>query len=126
MFAAACNDDSFAILERLGAIAPNSSCLLFCIYNRCFKFLFSNKLLAIIRLREALPDGLAGEDVENFEPEAILASHDMCNLCWSQFPTFSLEDKDVSEGGYDWARTMTVDDPNNVVKIESMQDRQGG
>jgi hypothetical protein len=78
---AACNDDPFQILECVEAIASNAICLLICVYNRCFKFLFSRKLLATIRLREALPDGLVGEDVENFEPEAILASHDMSNLC---------------------------------------------
>jgi hypothetical protein len=65
MFAAV-NDDPFQILDCVGAIASNASCLLICVYNWCFKFLFSRKLLAIIRLREALPDGLAGEDVEIF------------------------------------------------------------
>jgi hypothetical protein len=119
---AACNDDPFQIQECVEAIASNTICLLICVYNRCFKFLFSRKLLAIIRLRKALPDGLVGENVENFEPEAILASHDICNLCNGSRQLFvKLKGKTLATRSYAdaWAGTMTGE-PSNVVKIESL------
>jgi hypothetical protein len=123
MFAAG-NDYPFQILECVGSIASNVSCLLSCVYNRCFKFLFSRKLLAFIRLRKALPDGLVGEDVKNFEPEAILASHDMCNLCNGSRQHFvKLKERHLELGDMlplPWSRTMTVE-PSNVVKIESLR-----